>query len=175
MTGGKLEIYNSFYKNIYSLRNKFFNNTCKVGYKNGIICIKADCSFKGIKISTGPYPNFPTDLQSQLTTLCAVANGNSVIKETVFENRFLYVEELKKLGAKIKVNNNTAFVKGVKKLVGEEVNATDLRGGVSLILAGLVAEGQTNINNIYHIQRGYANIENKFSMLGANIKKEFIT
>ena len=94
------------------------------------------------------------------------------IKETVFENRFLYVEELKKLGAKIKVSNNTAFVSGVKRLVGAEVNATDLRGGVSLILAGLVAEGQTSIRNIYHIQRGYANIENKLSMLGANIKKE---
>ena len=139
---------------------------------NGIISIRVKSRFNGIKISTGPYPQFPTDLQSQLTALCCVANGNSVIEETVFENRFVYVNELKKLGANIVVKNNTAFVTGVNRLNGGLVTATDLRGGASLILAGLVAEGQTEINDILHIERGYANIENKLSMLGANIKKE---
>ncbi len=174
ITGGKLEIYNSNCKNIYSLSNKFFNNTCKVVYKNGIISIRVESGFSGIKISTGPYPQFPTDLQSQLTALCSVAKGNSIIEETVFENRFAYVNELKKLGANIVVKNNTAFVTGVKRLYGGVVTATDLRGGASLILAGLVAEGQTEINDILHIERGYANIENKLSMLGANIKKEIL-
>lgn len=120
-------------------------------------------------IKTMPYPGYPTDMQSQVMSLLSLARGNSVIEESVFENRFMNAGELCRMGANIKIRGNSAIIQGVNKLTGCEVKATDLRAGASLILAGLVAEGYTKISDIYHIDRGYVNIEGKFRALGAEI------
>ncbi len=122
-------------------------------------------------IKTMPYPGFPTDLQSQFLTLLTHANGTSIVKESIFENRFMLCNELSKMGANIKVENEVSVVSGNSSLVGAKVKATDLRGGASLILAGLVAKGDTEISDIYHIERGYYDIEKKLKNLGAKINK----
>ena len=124
-----------------------------------------------IDIKTLPYPGFPTDMQAQMMALVALAPGTSIITETVFENRFMHVSELKRLGANIKIEGRSAIVEGVKKLTGTKVRATDLRAGAALVLAGLVARGETEISNIYHIDRGYYRIEEKFADLGATIQR----
>ena len=131
-------------------------------------------SFKlhGIKIETAPYPGFPTDLQAQLMALMSIADGNSQIKETIFENRFMHVSELNRLGADIKVKKETAFIKGNRKFKGAQVMASDLRASVSLVLAGLCAEGDTIINRVYHLDRGYEKIEDTLGKCGPNIKRQ---
>ena len=126
---------------------------------------------KPIDIKTMPYPGFPTDMQPQMMSLLTLVNGSSVITETVFENRFMHIAELNRMGANIKIDGRTAFVEGVNKLTGCDVKATDLRAGAAMILAGLVAEGYTSIGDIYHIDRGYVNIEEKFRKIGANIQR----
>ena len=125
----------------------------------------------GVDIKTLPYPGFPTDLQAQMIVLMSVANGISVIRETVFENRFMHVNELLRMGANIIVEGNSAVVRGVPRLRGAPVMATDLRASASLILAGLVAEGTTELSRVYHIDRGYECIEKKLSSLGATIRR----
>lgn len=126
---------------------------------------------KGVDIKTMPYPGFPTDMQSPIMSLLCTSLGNSIITETVFENRFMHVNELIRMGACIKLSGKSAFIQGVPRLTGCEVRATDLRAGAAMILAGLHAKGETIINNIHHIDRGYLNIENKFNSLGANIER----
>ncbi len=125
---------------------------------------------KTVDIKTLPYPGFPTDLQSQMMVLLTQADGTSLVIETVWENRFMHVDELKRMGADIKIDGHSALIKP-SKLAGAEVTVTDLRAGAALILAGLVAEGETEIRDIYHIERGYENINQKFATLGADIKK----
>lgn len=122
-------------------------------------------------IKTMPYPGFPTDLQSPFLTLLTKAKGTSVVTESIFENRFMIAKELEKMGANIKIESKVSIIDGVDTLEGAKVHATDLRGGASLILAGLIAKGETEISDIYHIERGYHNIEEKFRKLGANIEK----
>ncbi|WP_028486078.1 UDP-N-acetylglucosamine 1-carboxyvinyltransferase [Thiomicrorhabdus chilensis] len=124
---------------------------------------------KPVNIVTDPYPLFPTDMQAQFLLMNALADGESTIQETIFENRFMHVSELIRMGADIRVDGNTAYIKGVKQLHGAPVMATDLRASASLILAGLVAEGETVVNRVYHIDRGYELIEEKFHKLGAHI------
>ncbi|MDH5601326.1 MAG: UDP-N-acetylglucosamine 1-carboxyvinyltransferase [Gammaproteobacteria bacterium] len=126
---------------------------------------------KAIDVRTAPYPAFPTDMQAQFSILNAVAEGSSSITETIFENRFMHVQELKRLGADIEVNGNTALIKGVEKLKSAPVMATDLRASASLVIAGLVADGDTVVERIYHIDRGYECIEEKLLMLGAKIRR----
>ena len=126
---------------------------------------------KAIDVRTAPYPAFPTDMQAQFSILNAVAEGSSSITETIFENRFMHVQELKRMGADIEVNGNTALVKGVKDLKSAPVMATDLRASASLVIAGLVAEGETVVERIYHIDRGYECIEEKLQQLGATIRR----
>ena len=126
---------------------------------------------KSINLRTAPYPAFPTDMQAQFTALNCVAEGSGTITESVFENRFMHVQEMQRMGANIKVEGNTAIVTGVDKLVAAPVMATDLRASASLILAGLIAEGQTIVDRIYHIDRGYECIEEKLAQLGANIRR----
>lgn len=123
-------------------------------------------------IKTMPYPGFPTDMQSPIMSAMCVAKGTSVITETVFENRFMHINELKQMGAKIKVDGRSAIIEGVEKLSGAKVKATDLRAGAALIISGLCAEGRTEISEVYHIDRGYINIEEKMRKLGANIIRE---
>lgn len=126
---------------------------------------------KAVDIRTAPYPAFPTDMQAQFTVLNAVAEGTSAVTETVFENRFMHISELERMGADMRIEGNTVFIKGVKKLTGAPVMATDLRASASLILAALVAEGETRVRRIYHIDRGYERIEEKLHQLGADIRR----
>jgi UDP-N-acetylglucosamine 1-carboxyvinyltransferase len=126
---------------------------------------------RAVDVSTAPYPAFPTDMQAQIMALNAVAEGTGVVTETVFENRFMHVQELMRMGAKITLKGNTAICSGVEKLQGAPTMATDLRASASLVLAGLVADGRTEIERIYHIDRGYEAIEEKLQQLGAKIRR----
>ena len=126
---------------------------------------------RAVSLTTAPYPAFPTDMQAQFMALNCIAEGVGVINETIFENRFMHVNELLRLGADIQVEGHTAIVRGNEKLGGAPVMATDLRASASLILAGLVADGDTVIDRIYHLDRGYENIEAKLSALGASIRR----
>ena len=126
---------------------------------------------RSVDIKTHPYPGFPTDMQSQMTSLMSRACGTSMVIETIFENRFMHISELKRMGANIKVEGRSAIIEGCEKLTGAQVKATDLRAGAALIIAGLAAEGTTEITDIEHIERGYMNIDEKLASLGANIKK----
>jgi len=126
---------------------------------------------RSVDITTAPYPAFPTDMQAQFTALNTIAEGTAVITETVFENRFMHVQELQRLGADIRLKGNTAIVRGVPRLTGAPIMATDLRASASLVLAGLVADGVTVVDRVYHIDRGYEIIEEKLSALGARIKR----
>ena len=126
---------------------------------------------KAVSVHTAPYPAFPTDMQAQFTALNAVAEGTGTITETVFENRFMHVQEMQRMGAQIRLEGNTAITTGVEKLTGAPVMATDLRASASLVLAGLVAEGETKVDRIYHIDRGYECIEEKLAQLGASIRR----
>ncbi len=138
--------------------------------KRKIIVFKSN-KIKSIKIATQPYPGFPTDLQAQLMVLMTKASGNSKLKENIFENRFMHVPELRRMGANIEIKEKNAIIKGPSKLTGAEVMATDLRASVSLVLAGLVAENRTIINRIYHLDRGYETLEKKLKKCGARIKR----
>jgi UDP-N-acetylglucosamine 1-carboxyvinyltransferase len=135
------------------------------------IRVKGNDTVISVDVKTLPYPGFPTDMQAQFMVLMSVANGTSVITETIFENRFIHVSELRRMGADIRISGNTAMVKGVSGLSAAPVMATDLRASASLLLAGLVAEGRTEINRVYHLDRGYEAIEKKFSSLGAAVRR----
>jgi len=126
---------------------------------------------KAVDVTTAPHPGFPTDMQAQFMCMMAVSQGHSVITETIFENRFMHVPELIRMGAQIDVRNNTAFVQGVPKLSGASVMATDLRASASLVIAGLVAEGETVVRRVYHLDRGYESIEKKLGGVGADIER----
>jgi UDP-N-acetylglucosamine 1-carboxyvinyltransferase len=132
----------------------------------------APARLKAVSIRTAPYPAFPTDMQAQFMALNAVAEGTAVIRETIFENRFMHAVELQRLGADIRIDGNTAVVSGVDRLQGATVMATDLRASASLVLAGLVADGETHVERIYHLDRGYEGIEAKLTRLGATIRRE---
>jgi UDP-N-acetylglucosamine 1-carboxyvinyltransferase len=126
---------------------------------------------KAVSLTTAPYPAFPTDMQAQFAAMNCMADGVGVIRETIFENRFMHLNELQRLGADIRVEGNTAIIRGVERLTGAPIMATDLRASASLVLAGLVADGDTTVDRIYHIDRGYENIEEKLSGLGAKIRR----
>lgn len=144
---------------------------CSITEEDDAIRVKAEGPLKGFDIKTLPYPGFPTDMQAQFLALMTKLEGQSTVTETVFENRFMHVEELQKMGAEIRVDERKAFVFGGRPLKGAKVKATDLRAGAALILAGLVAEGTTEIGEIYHIDRGYEEIEKKFCGLGARLER----
>ena len=139
--------------------------------KNSIKILPAN-KLIGINIQTGPYPGFPTDLQAQIMALMSLVEGDSQIKETIFENRFMHVPELNRLGANIKVKKDVAFISGNQKFKGAQVMASDLRASVSLVLAALCAKGDSIINRVYHLDRGYEKIENTLGKLGPVIKRE---
>ena len=143
----------------------------KIIQKKKLIIIKKSKRLKKINIITKPYPGFPTDLQAQFMVLLTQANGVSKIKENIFENRFMHVPELKRMGAHIIIKDKTAIIKGPAKLTGAEVMATDLRASVSLVLAGMIAENRTIINRIYHLDRGYEFLERKLKNCKAQIRR----
>jgi UDP-N-acetylglucosamine 1-carboxyvinyltransferase len=126
---------------------------------------------RGVDVMTEPYPGFPTDLQAQMTALMSIAEGAAMITETIFENRFMHIPELARMGANVTVHGASSLVRGVKKLTAAPVMATDLRASASLVLAGLVADGETIINRVYHIDRGYERIEEKLAACGADIER----
>jgi UDP-N-acetylglucosamine 1-carboxyvinyltransferase len=171
-TGGKILLKNSIPFHMSSIIDKLIEAGCKVKKGDDFVSLKAPERLTGINpVETLPYPGFPTDLQSQLVTLMSISEGTTYVKETIFENRFKYIEELKKMGANIKVDGTAAIVTGVERLKGNRVIAKDLRGGASLVIAGLVAEGNTIVENICHIDRGYDKFEIALSKLGADIKR----
>ncbi len=143
----------------------------RISYNNSSISIKKSKYLKKVSVSTKPYPGFPTDLQAQLMVLMTQAKGLSIIKENIFENRFMHVPELRRMGAKIEIKNKTAYIYGPTKLTGAEVMATDLRASVSLVLAGLIADNRTVINRIYHLDRGYEFLEKKLKKFKAAVKR----
>ena len=153
---------------IYALKKMGANLNIQ---KNSILILPSE-KLKGINIETSPYPGFPTDLQAQLMALMSIVDGNSQIKENIFENRYMHVPELNRLGADIKVKKDLAFIRGNRKLKGAQVMASDLRASVSLVLAALCAEGNSVINRVYHLDRGYEKIENTLGRLGPSIKRE---
>lgn len=173
ITGGELELNGCRWDLIGALLAKLDKTSCNIKRINDSIIISARKRREAIEyIETQPYPGFPTDLQAPVMSLQAVSYGVSVITENIFENRFKHVTELIKMGAQIKIKGRSAIIRGIPRLQGAEVKAQDLRGGASLILAGLNAEGQTIVNEISHIERGYESIDNILLALGADIRKE---
>ncbi|NJD90166.1 MAG: UDP-N-acetylglucosamine 1-carboxyvinyltransferase [Geobacter sp.] len=169
ITGGDIRIHNMQLEHLDALVFKLQDAGVEIINKNGVVRVKGSKKVRSVNIKTRPYPGFPTDMQAQFMALMAVADGASVIAENIFENRFMHVSELLRFGADISVDGRSATVKGVKKLSGAPVMATDLRASASLILAGLAAEGATEITRIYHLDRGYESIEKKLAALGADI------
>ena len=139
--------------------------------KNAVL-IENSKRLKAVEIKTMPYPGFPTDMQSIFGSVLTIAKGTSIITEAIFENRFKYLTEIKRMGAKNQQEGNVAIITGVKRLAGTNINSTDLRGGVALVLAGLQAKGITRVNNIEYILRGYEHLDEKLNKLGANIQIE---
>ena len=174
ITGGDILVKNVLGSHIRPIIAKLIEMGAQVEEieDEDMIRVKANGKLKSTNIKTLPYPGFPTDAQSQFMALMTVCKGESSVVETVFENRFMHVDELKKMGAAIITEGNRAVIVGVDKLHGAEVKATDLRAGAALILAGLVADGETKISDIYHIDRGYSYLIEKFTKLGALIERK---
>ncbi|MFH2091887.1 MAG: UDP-N-acetylglucosamine 1-carboxyvinyltransferase [Pseudomonadota bacterium] len=171
-TGGDVLIKDCEPDHIRATINKLKNAGAQIEVFEDTIRVKRNGQLNSVDIKTLPYPGFPTDMQAQFMTLMAIANGNCMIHESIFENRFIHANELLRMGANISISQgNIAMVRGVKQLQGTQVMASDLRASASLVIAGLVAEGQTTISRVYHMDRGYETIEKKFSILGADIKR----
>lgn len=172
MTGGRVRLRNTQPKLLESVLAKLIEAGAEIEIEdNAIILDMKGKKPKAVDIHTSPFPGFPTDMQAQFSAMNAIATGSGIITETVFENRFMHVHELQRMGADLKLEGNTTITEGVEHLNGAPVMATDLRASASLVLAGLVAEGETVVERIYHIDRGYEMIEEKLSQLGANIRR----
>jgi UDP-N-acetylglucosamine 1-carboxyvinyltransferase len=172
MTGGRVKIKSAKPEYLSSVISKLELTGAEITLGDDWVEIYMDKSKpKAVSLTTGPYPSFPTDMQAQFVSLNSIAQGNSTVTETVFENRFMHVQEITRMGGNITLKGNTAVIEGIDRLQGAPVMATDLRASASLVLAGLVAEGATVIDRIYHIDRGYERIEEKLKMLGADIER----
>ena len=172
ITGGNLQLINIVPQHIGPIINKLEECGCKFKVEKNSLVIDTPKKLKPIDIKTMPYPGFPTDMQSVFIAMLCTSKGTSVIVENIFENRYKFTNELKRMGAKINIEGKIAIVKGVRKLTGATVEATDLRGGAAVVLAGLVAKGRTRVNNIEYILRGYENLDKKLNKIGANVKVE---
>ena len=170
MTKGDITIENVIMEHLKPVTAKLIEAGCEVIEMENAVRVIGPEVLKSVDIKTLPHPGFPTDVQAQFMAMDAVANGTGVVIETVFENRFMHVAEFNRMGANIKIEGRSAIVTGVDKLYGSKVKATDLRAGAALILCGLIAEGETEIGDIYHIQRGYVDIDKKITALGGNIE-----
>ena len=170
ITGGRVTVEDAIFSHLEPIVMKLREAGCEVIVENDTTITAAfNGPLKAVNFNTMPFPGFPTDAQAQMMTLLAVSGGTSVIEETIFENRFMHAEELKRMGANIKTNGHTAIVTGVPRLSGAEVKMTDLRAGAALILAGLNAEGITTAHGMKHLKRGYENLPEKLTSLGAKI------
>ncbi|MBB6697008.1 UDP-N-acetylglucosamine 1-carboxyvinyltransferase [Clostridium algidicarnis] len=173
-TGGEITVKNVIPKHLESISAKLIEMGAEVIEQDDSVTVRSTGRLKSINIKTNPYPGFPTDVQQPMSTLLCVAEGRSIVNESIWESRFKHVDELKKMGADVKVEGRTAIIEGKEKLTGAIVKATDLRAGAAMVIAGLLAEGRTEIHSIEHIDRGYPNIEVKFQKLGAKIYRESI-
>lgn len=171
-TKGDVTITNVIPKHLESISAKLMEMGAIVEEGDDSIRVTVDNPLKGINVKTAPYPGFPTDVQQPMSALLSVTEGRSLITESIWENRHKHTDELKKMGAVIKVKDRTAIIDGVSELSGAKVRATDLRAGAAMVIAGLVAQGETEIIEIEHIDRGYPHIEDKFRALGADIRRE---
>ena len=170
-TGGSVTLHGTDAGTLDAVLEKLRESGAELQTGNGTISLAMRDRPRGVNVRTAPYPAFPTDMQAQLMALDAIAEGTAVITETIFENRFMHALEMQRLGADIEISGNTAIVRGVSRLQGASVMATDLRASASLVIAGLVADGETRVDRIYHLDRGYECIEEKLAQLGARIKR----
>jgi UDP-N-acetylglucosamine 1-carboxyvinyltransferase len=170
-TGGKVRLKDARPDILDAVLDKLREAGARIECSEDSISLEMAGPLRSVNVRTAPYPAFPTDMQAQFMALNAVANGAATVTETIFENRFMHVQELRRLGAVIETEGNTAVVRGLPTLSGATVMATDLRASASLVVAGLIAQGETSIERIYHIDRGYECIEEKLSQLGARIKR----
>ena len=171
ITGGEVTVENVITEHIRSIIAKLQEAGIYVKEEQNKVKVKGSQIINAVDIKTMPYPGFPTDMQAQFMALLSIAHGVSIITETVFENRFMHVNELKRMGANIKIDGRSAIVEGVEKLTGAQVKATDLRAGAALVLAGLSAEGVTEVSDVCHIDRGYVDMVGKLKKLGAEIER----
>ena len=170
-TGGDVRLIHTAGSYLDAVIDKLMDTGCSIVLEGDAIRLKAPPRLKATSIRTAPYPAFPTDMQAQFMAINCLAEGTAVIRETIFENRFMHAVELIRLGADIKIDGNTAFVTGVDNLEGATVMATDLRASASLVIAGLAARGETLVERIYHLDRGYEQMEQKLAALGARVKR----
>jgi UDP-N-acetylglucosamine 1-carboxyvinyltransferase len=173
MAGGKIKCNNVEPDKMESIIQKLKETGATVTQDKTSVTVSSKKNFNPVDIRTAPYPAFPTDMQAQFMALNVMANGVSEVTETIFENRFMHVQELIRMGADIDIRQNTAIIKGNAVLQGTNVMATDLRASASLVLAGLVAKGTTIIDRIYHLDRGYQDLEKKFNAIGAKIERVY--
>ena len=171
MAGGPIRVENCNPNHLLALTAKLREMGASIECGNDYIIAGSEGRLKASEVKTLPYPGFPTDMQAQLMTAMCLAEGTSSVTETIFENRFMHVPELARMGANIEIHGRTAVVTGVKKLTGAQVMATDLRASVSLVIAGLIAEGETIVNRLYHLDRGYENLESKLNNCGAKVER----
>ena len=172
-TGGEVTITNVIPKHLESISAKLAEAGATITEGDDSITVKSTGKLKGITLKTAPYPGFPTDVQQPMSAMLCIASGRSIISESIWESRFKHFDELKMMGASVKVEGRLAIIEGVEKLTGAMVKATDLRAGAAMVIAGLMAEGETEISSIEHIDRGYPHIETKFRKLGADIRRSF--
>ncbi|MDD2664655.1 MAG: UDP-N-acetylglucosamine 1-carboxyvinyltransferase [Dechloromonas sp.] len=170
-TGGDIRLLKTSAAYLDTVVDKLMDAGCEITTERDAIRLQAPKRLKAVSLRTAPYPAFPTDMQAQFMAINCVADGVATIRETIFENRFMHVNELMRLGANIQIEGNNAIVRGVDRLEGATVMATDLRASASLVIAGLVAQGETLIDRIYHLDRGYERIEEKLARLGASVKR----
>jgi UDP-N-acetylglucosamine 1-carboxyvinyltransferase len=170
-TGGDIMVRNVIPKHLEATTAKLLEAGCKVEEFDDAVRVVSSGKLHHTQVTTLPYPGFPTDMQPQMAVLLGMASGTSTVTESIFENRFKYVDELTRMGAEIKVESNIAIITGVEKYTGARVNAPDLRAGAALVIAGLAAEGITVVDDIYYIERGYEDLEGKLAGLGATIEK----
>jgi UDP-N-acetylglucosamine 1-carboxyvinyltransferase len=171
MTGGEVTLKNARADLLEAVIEKLREAGATISHDSNSITVKSDGKLKAVNVRTAPHPAFPTDMQAQFMAMNTVAEGVCTVIETIFENRFMHVQELQRMGANIDVQGNTAMVQGVSALEGASVMATDLRASAGLVLAGLVAEGETVIDRIYHLDRGYEKLEEKLNQLGAKVRR----
>jgi UDP-N-acetylglucosamine 1-carboxyvinyltransferase len=170
-TGGRIRLKDTRADILDAVLEKLREAGADIESGDNWVSLKMNGELKAVNVHTAPYPGFPTDMQAQFMVLNSVAHGASSVTETIFENRFMHVQELRRMGAEIEVEGNTAMVKGVAQLDGAKVMATDLRASASLVLAGMIARGETVVDRVYHLDRGYECIEEKLSQLGARIRR----
>jgi UDP-N-acetylglucosamine 1-carboxyvinyltransferase len=171
ITGGSLELLGARPEDMLAITNALAASGLMIEFCEKGMKVTADGPLKPLALSTAPFPAFPTDMQAQFMAMLSLANGESYLEETIFENRYMHVPELRRMGANVDVRGRSALVHGVDKLMGAQVMATDLRASMSLILAGLAAEGETEVLRVYHLDRGYERLEEKLSAVGANIER----